>query len=129
MTLDELLLQLRLRRLVLISAREVWPSPRLTCTIRKAVRKHERGLALLIDGSSIEACPNRDLHRQYWDYRRGAWICRACSWLRESVNCGAAQAQEGAFLQLDTFMRRITAQINVLQNPTSVPRRSHVTLK
>ncbi len=86
MTIDELLLQIRLRRLILISEREVWPSPRLTCTLKQAVRKHKKGLALLIDWSAIETCPNRDLHRQYWYWHNGAFRCQACEVLREEVS-------------------------------------------
>ena len=48
---------------------------------------------------------------------------------RAAAQGGIVPAQEATFLQLDQFMTRISAQINVLQNPTSVPRRSHVTLK
>ncbi len=84
MTIDELLRQLRLRRLILISEREVWPSPRLTCTISRAVRRHKQGLRLLIDWSSIATCPNRDLHRQYWRYvGAGRYGCDACAMLQE----------------------------------------------
>ncbi len=84
MTIDELLLQIRRHRLILISEREVWPSPRLTCTLECAVRKHRRGLRLLIDWSSIATCPNRDLHRQYWRYAgAGRYACDACAMLQE----------------------------------------------
>ncbi len=49
--------------------------------------------------------------------------------VRATAQGGIVPAQEATFLQLDLFMTRITAQINALQNPTTVPRRSHVTLK
>jgi len=40
-------------------------------------------------------------------------------------NAGAGIAADIAYKQVDDFMRALAAQIAVLQNPTSVPRRSH----
>jgi hypothetical protein len=54
---------------------------------------------------------------------------KATATSRAAANNGIAQAQEGVFLQLDQFMTRISTQINVLQNPASVPRRVQTTLR
>jgi len=40
-------------------------------------------------------------------------------------NAGAGIVADIAYKQVDDFMRALSAQIAVLQNPTSVPRRSH----
>ncbi len=48
MTLDELLLQLRHRRLILISAEEIWPSPHATQELHRAIRRHRKGLQVLM---------------------------------------------------------------------------------
>jgi hypothetical protein len=79
MSLEALLLELRARRIVLISAGEVWPSPLYTCTIKRAVRKHRKVLAELLHSSSIEVCPSRDLHRPFWRYVGGRYVCGICS--------------------------------------------------
>ncbi len=84
MTLDTLLLELRARRLILIDESTVWPSSRLTCSIRRAVRRHRRGLAMLIRWNSLWTCPTR-LHQEHYYYRRGEWICAACEWLWPEV--------------------------------------------
>ena len=44
-------------------------------------------------------------------------------------NAGAGVAADIQYKIVDDFMRALAAQIAVLQNPTSVPRRSHVTLQ
>jgi len=44
-------------------------------------------------------------------------------------NAGAGIAADIAYKLVDDFMRALSAQIAVLQNPTSVPRRSHATLQ
>lgn len=44
-------------------------------------------------------------------------------------NAGAGISADIAYKLVDDFMRALAAQITVLQNPTSVPRRSHVTLQ
>ncbi len=79
MTLDELLHQLRLRRLILISEREVWPSPGYTRGVQRAVRRHQSGLKVLLRWSDISTCPAPGLHRQYW-YHAGnqAYRCAMC---------------------------------------------------
>lgn len=47
---------------------------------------------------------------------------------RAAANNGVAPAVDATYTQLDLFMRSIDAQIAVIQNPTSVPRRVHTTL-
>lgn len=83
MTLDELLLAIRERRLILVSENEIWPSPQYTGAIRRALHKHRKGLRLLIAWGSIETCPSRDLHRKYWRYAgAGRYECEVCNRLR-----------------------------------------------
>lgn len=82
MNLDELLTQVRDRRLILISESEVWPSPLFTRALQRAIRKHRSALALLIRWSTIDVCPSRDLHRQYYRYAsHGEYVCGMCQQL------------------------------------------------
>lgn len=79
MTLDEFLLQVRLRRLVLISERDVWPSPRVTGDIVQALRRHRKHLLTLIRDGDIRVCPSWDRHRPYWRYAgQGRYVCEVC---------------------------------------------------
>ena len=79
MSLDELLLAIRERRLLLLSENEIWPSPLDTRAIRRALHKHRKGIRLLIAWDSIDTCPSRDLHRKYWRYAgNGRYICEIC---------------------------------------------------
>lgn len=78
MTLDELLVVLRMHQAILVSADEVWTSSVLTPAIKRALHKHRAGLRLLIAWNSIETCPARDLHRRYWRYSRGRYTCGIC---------------------------------------------------
>ena len=87
MTLDELLSEMRLRRLLLISEREVWPSPDVTQAITRALRRHQSGLKVLIRWSDVATCPSRDLHRHYWRYAgNGRFECMACARLYKEVS-------------------------------------------
>ena len=80
MSIDELLHELRQRRLILVSEHEVWPSPLLTQAICRAVRRHRRGLTLLIQWSSIDVCPSPPNHRKYWRFVPGEqrFECEVC---------------------------------------------------
>ncbi len=87
MTLDELLLQLRHRRLILISAEEIWPSPCITQELHRALRRHRQGLKVLMKWASIEVCASRDNHRQYWRYTGGqCYTCTVCQRLLSEVS-------------------------------------------
>ena len=87
MTLDALLSEIRERRLVLISESELWPSPAITGPIRRGLRRHRKGLARLIAWSSIDVCPSRDLHRQYWRYAgQDRYECDVCRQLLPVVS-------------------------------------------
>jgi hypothetical protein len=85
MTIDEFLLQVRERRLILINEREIWPSPAVSPAIQRALRRHRRGLRLLLTWSPISTCPARDLHRKEFYYHEGLWICGACERLLKEV--------------------------------------------
>jgi hypothetical protein len=86
MTIDELLLQIRFRCLILIPESEVWPSPRLTCTIRRAIRRHRRGLALLIDWSDIAVCASPAWHHARWKYADDSrFVWEICELLLQEV--------------------------------------------
>lgn len=87
MTLDALLAEIRVQHLVLISERELWPSPAITGAIRRGLRRHRKGLATLIAWSSIDVCPSRDLHRRYWRYvGQGRYECEVCRQLLPAIS-------------------------------------------
>ncbi len=87
MTLDELLLYIRAYRLLLISHEEVWPDPFVTQGFKRALRRHRRGLKVLIAWSSIDVCPAAGLHRRYWRYKgEGRFECMACARLLQEVS-------------------------------------------
>ena len=90
MTLDELLLQLRRRRLILISESEIWPSPLFTQEIEKALRRHRKGLRVLLRYSEIAVCPAKDLHRQFWRRDRDGYVCEMCQRLQKWIGDHAA---------------------------------------
>lgn len=86
-SLDALLAELRERRLILISAGELWPSPRITREIRQGLRRHQKALETLLTWSSIDVCPSPDLHRRYWRYAgQGTYQCEVCQQLLAEVS-------------------------------------------
>lgn len=87
MTLDELLLYIRAYRLLLISHEEVWPDPFVTQGIERALRRHRRGLKLLIAWSDIRTCASPTWHRTYWRRADGqTYTCEACARLLQEVS-------------------------------------------
>jgi hypothetical protein len=87
MTLDELLYHFRERRLVLISEREIWPSPLLTDTIRRGLRRHRKGLRLLIRWSDVRTCCSPTWHRGYWKHAGAQYYtCEVCESLLKEVS-------------------------------------------
>jgi hypothetical protein len=79
-SIDELLHELRQRRLILISDHEIWPSPLLTQEITRALKKHRKGLTVLIRWADINVCPSSPNHRKYWRYVPGEqrFECEVC---------------------------------------------------
>lgn len=83
MTLDMLLFELRVWQCLLISESEIWPSSYMPLDelrqMKRALRKHRRGLRLLLRESDISTCPARDLHRREWRYSGGGrFVCQVC---------------------------------------------------
>jgi hypothetical protein len=48
---------------------------------------------------------------------------------RAAANNGSVPAQDATYVQLDTFLRAVDAQVAALTNPTSVSRRVHTPLQ
>ena len=79
MTLDELLEEIRSRRLILTARGSLWaPNTFVAQDVRRAIWMHRRRLAQLIVAGDIATCPSRDLHRQYWRYDQGRYVCDVC---------------------------------------------------
>ena len=91
MTIQELLSEVRARRLILTWSRSgritLWggctPIP---CDLRQAVAAHNRDLQWLISRSGICVCTNPDLHRAYWSYQLKRYCCDACARLLSEVS-------------------------------------------
>jgi hypothetical protein len=91
MTLEQLLSEIRQRRLILTFSKRgrlvlYAPGVDVPLSIERAVRSHSQQLRRLIDRSDIATCPAPDTHRQYWDYRNRRYVCLACERLWEEVS-------------------------------------------
>ena len=91
MSLEQLLSEVRQRRLMLTSGRTgrviLWsPNQYVPLSIRQAIHAHSYSLYLLMQESVISVCSNPDLHRNEWDYRAGRYVCSACSRLLDEVS-------------------------------------------
>ncbi len=83
MTLEELLAQIRARRICLTYSRSgqltTWPGQRVPRAIRAALRSHSHELQQMIARGDIAVCENFDLHRQYWTFRgQQRYVCAVC---------------------------------------------------
>jgi len=80
MTLDGLLFCLRLRNDILISEHEIWWSSHgPNRSMQRALRRHKRGVRVLLAWSSIATCPAPGLHRPEWYYKGdGTFVCSVC---------------------------------------------------
>ncbi len=83
MTLEELLAQIRARRICLTYSRSgqltTWPGQRVPPRIRVALRSHSRRLQAMIAHGDIAVCENADLHRFAWYYAgQGVYRCEVC---------------------------------------------------
>lgn len=83
MSIDRLLALIRYTRSILVSEYEIWLSSTVTQDLQKelqrGLRKHRRGVRLLLAWSSIDACPAAGLHRKYWRYDgHGRYVCEVC---------------------------------------------------
>lgn len=87
MTLDRLLLEMKEKRLILVSPEEgCWPSPLLTPAIKKALKQHRAGLRLLMKWADVRTCASPTWHRKYWKYCGGQrYICEVCQVLSKWI--------------------------------------------
>ena len=90
MSLDALLWLIRELRLILVSPTELWPDPRIGPSIRRALKRHRRGLTLLLREANITVCSSPDLHRSFYYHRDGRYICGMCEQLLPEVERRAA---------------------------------------
>jgi hypothetical protein len=84
MSVDEVLALARQRRIILQRrGRQIslWaPGVRVDRETRAAIRNHAPQLAQLIEASDVRTCPNPDLHRRSWTWRREqGYICEDCA--------------------------------------------------
>lgn len=91
MSLDELLQEIRARRLILLQGSRgrvlLWsPNTRVPLAVRQAIRRYNRELARMIARSEIYVCPNADLHRKSWDYELRRYCCNVCARLVKEVS-------------------------------------------
>jgi hypothetical protein len=92
MTLQDLLQELRRRRLILTYNRRgvvvLWaPNTHVPRRIRQAIRSHSHLLNGLLWSASIDVCASPDLHRQFWRYSGTQWFtCELCEMLLWEVS-------------------------------------------
>ena len=81
MTLDELLTEVRRRRLILISNGVLWsPNTPTPAAIRSAIVKHRPTLLHLIRQGDVRVCADAELHRPYWKRAGGQFYqCEVCA--------------------------------------------------
>jgi hypothetical protein len=85
MTLEDLLLELRRRRDILVSEREIWWSSRgPDRRIMQALKRHKRGIAAMLKWSDRWVCPT-PAHQPFYYYRDGRWLCSKCEELQPWV--------------------------------------------
>lgn len=87
MTFEQLLYEVRARRLILTYSRTgrvvPWsPGQGVPRHVRSAIARHNAALQMLIARSDINTCPNPDLHRQSWSYQVCRYCCDVCARLR-----------------------------------------------
>jgi len=87
MELDELLEEIRSKRLILLQHGALWaPNTHVPLATRRAIRMHRRQLAQLIAAGDIAVCCSRDLHRQYFYHAGGGrYICEVCERIQIAV--------------------------------------------
>lgn len=80
MTLDETLIQIRSRPLLLTGEAQLWhPNQHVTQDVTQAVKRHRRALLALLVLADVRVCPNPGLHRKYWRYAgAGLFVCDKC---------------------------------------------------
>jgi hypothetical protein len=80
MTLDELLAQVRDRRLLLLQHGALWaPNQHVPMPTRRAIREHKADLLRLIAEADIRTCASPSWHRAYWKRAGGqTYICEVC---------------------------------------------------
>jgi hypothetical protein len=80
MTLEELLAQVRDRRLLLLQHGALWsPNQHVPMPTRRAIREHKAALLALIAEADIRVCASPSWHRAYWRRTTGqCYICEIC---------------------------------------------------
>jgi hypothetical protein len=80
MTLDELLVQVRDRRLLLLQHGAIWsPNQYVPAVTRRAIREHKAELMRLIAESDIRTCASPSWHCSYWKHAgNGCYRCQVC---------------------------------------------------
>ena len=80
MTLDELLAQVRDRRLMLLQHGVLWsPNQHVPMPTRRAIREHKAELMRLIAKADIRTCASPNWHRSHWKHvGNGRYCCEVC---------------------------------------------------
>ncbi len=80
MTLDELLTQVRERRLILLQHGSLWaPNTHVPMVTRQAIREYKGELLRLLTQADVRVCPNQNWHKAYWKHvGQGRYVCEVC---------------------------------------------------
>lgn len=81
MELDELLREVRRRRLILLQHGVLWsPNTPVPGATRRAIVQHRPALLHLIKQGDIRVCADCELHRPYWKHAgSGRYVCDVCA--------------------------------------------------
>ena len=91
MSLEQLLTEIKQRRLLLVPSRRgrvaLWsPNTPVPLPVRRAVSSHSQELQRLIARSDIAVCVNPDLHRHAYSYQCKRYCCDVCARLLPEVS-------------------------------------------
>lgn len=78
MSFDELMQELKARRLILVSSSELWPDRKATKRLQREVKRHMGAISALMAYGDIRVCASPMLHRPYWKYIGKHYVCEVC---------------------------------------------------
>lgn len=81
MNIDDLLAQVRERRLILQGNAALWsPNTYTPQVTQRAVKQHRTALLRLISQADIRVCPSQNWHKAYWRYAGNQrYVCEICA--------------------------------------------------
>lgn len=67
---------------------DLWTVGRKVPTrVRRSLYEHKEEILILMHEGDSRTCPARELHRPYWYYRHGQFVCEVCQRFTRSGIC------------------------------------------